>query len=141
MLAPLLLFFLIASCDLHHGQCCQSQQVKDAIDIPMHMVDAHNVVPGEAMHSTLPLSSPPPSAPPTVRALALAESCAYRQQQPVGTPNDEWTLPLAVWEASDKREYGARTIRTKIHKKLPEFMKVCVFASASALQCIMRQVD
>jgi len=49
------------------------QQVVDAVDIPVHEVDAHNVVP--------------------------------------------------VWEASDKREYGARTIRTKIHKKLPEFLK------------------
>lgn len=42
-------------------------------DVPMHEVDAHNVVP--------------------------------------------------VWEASDKREYAARTIRNKIHKKLPEFFK------------------
>jgi len=48
-------------------------QVQEKIAIPMHVVDAHNVVP--------------------------------------------------VWEASDKREYGARTIRSKIHKKLPEFMK------------------
>ena len=31
---------------------------------------------------------------------------------------------VPVWEASNKREYGARTIRTKIHKNLPEFFKV-----------------
>ena len=28
-----------------------------------------------------------------------------------------------VWEASDKREYGARTIRSKIHKQLPTFLE------------------
>lgn len=49
------------------------QAVTGAVGIPVHEVDAHNVVP--------------------------------------------------VWEASDKREYGARTIRTKIHKKLPEYLK------------------
>ena len=31
---------------------------------------------------------------------------------------------VPVWEASNKREYGARTIRTKIHKNLQEFFKV-----------------
>ena len=31
---------------------------------------------------------------------------------------------VPVWEASQKREYGARTIRTKIHKHLPEFLRV-----------------
>jgi hypothetical protein len=31
--------------------------------------------------------------------------------------------PAQVWEASDKREYGARTIRTKIHKHLPTFLE------------------
>jgi len=49
-------------------------QVTEALDVPFHEVDAHNVVP--------------------------------------------------VWEASQKREYGARTIRTKIHKHLPEFLRV-----------------
>lgn len=29
---------------------------------------------------------------------------------------------VPVWEASDKQEYGARTIRPKITKKLPEFL-------------------
>lgn len=29
---------------------------------------------------------------------------------------------VPVWVASDKREYGARTIRKKIHNKLPEFL-------------------
>uniref|UniRef100_A0A061QXU7 Deoxyribodipyrimidine photo-lyase n=1 Tax=Tetraselmis sp. GSL018 TaxID=582737 RepID=A0A061QXU7_9CHLO len=48
-------------------------KVAEAVSVPVHVVDAHNIVP--------------------------------------------------VWEASDKREYGARTIRSKIHKKLPEFMK------------------
>ena len=31
---------------------------------------------------------------------------------------------VPCWLASDKREYGARTIRSKIHKKLPEFLHV-----------------
>ena len=31
---------------------------------------------------------------------------------------------VPVWIASDKREYGARTIRSKIHKLLPEWFKV-----------------
>jgi deoxyribodipyrimidine photo-lyase len=30
---------------------------------------------------------------------------------------------VPVWVASEKREYGARTIRPKIHKNLPEFLK------------------
>jgi hypothetical protein len=30
---------------------------------------------------------------------------------------------VPVWAASDKREYGARTIRPKIQKQLPEFLK------------------
>lgn len=28
-----------------------------------------------------------------------------------------------MWEASDKREYGARTIRSKIHRQLPEYLE------------------
>ena len=31
---------------------------------------------------------------------------------------------VPVWEASDKRETGARTIRGKIHRHLPEFLQV-----------------
>ncbi|KAK9808374.1 hypothetical protein WJX73_008417 [Symbiochloris irregularis] len=30
---------------------------------------------------------------------------------------------VPVWVASDKREYGARTIRSKIHKQLPKYLK------------------
>jgi len=29
---------------------------------------------------------------------------------------------VPVWEASDKQEYAARTIRSKLHKKLPEYL-------------------
>jgi deoxyribodipyrimidine photo-lyase len=45
---------------------------------------------------------------------------------------DKVSIPVAevdahnvvpVWVASDKREYGARTIRPKIHKHLPEFLR------------------
>ena len=31
---------------------------------------------------------------------------------------------VPVWQASDKRETGARTIRGKIHRHLPEFLQV-----------------
>lgn len=31
---------------------------------------------------------------------------------------------VPVWVASDKRETGARTIRPKIHRALPEWFKV-----------------
>ena len=31
---------------------------------------------------------------------------------------------IPVWETSEKRETGARTIRSKIHKKLPEYLTV-----------------
>jgi deoxyribodipyrimidine photo-lyase len=48
-------------------------KVGDAISVPFHEVDAHNVVP--------------------------------------------------VWVASDKKEVGARTLRPKIHKHLPEFLR------------------
>ncbi|XP_065917481.1 deoxyribodipyrimidine photo-lyase-like isoform X2 [Dysidea avara] len=30
---------------------------------------------------------------------------------------------VPVWEASDKQEYAARTIRSKLHKKLPEYLE------------------
>ena len=36
---------------------------------------------------------------------------------------------IPCWIASPKREYGARTIRSKIHKKLPEFLHVSVLTS------------
>ena len=49
-------------------------QIADAVSIPFHEVDAHNVVP--------------------------------------------------CWHASDKRETGARTIRSKINKQVPEFLEV-----------------
>ena len=53
---------------------CALLQTRDRLSIPMHQVDAHNVVP--------------------------------------------------VWEASDKRETAARTIRKKIHTKLPTYLTV-----------------
>ena len=31
---------------------------------------------------------------------------------------------VPVWEASDKKETGAHTIRKKIHSKLPEYLEV-----------------
>ncbi|GIL76978.1 hypothetical protein Vretimale_8581 [Volvox reticuliferus] len=57
------------------------EQVCAAVSVPVHEVDAHNVVP--------------------------------------------------VWVASDKREVGARTLRPKIHKHLPEFL--CEFPEVSQL--------
>ena len=42
---------------------------------------------------------------------------------------------VPCWLASDKREYGARTIRSKIHKKLPEFLHVR-FLSVTTFSCM-----
>ena len=49
---------------------------------------------------------------------------------------------IPCWIASDKREYGARTIRSKIHKKLPEFLHVSgpaslPFACLAVLCCLI----
>lgn len=33
------------------------------------------------------------------------------------------SVSCAVWVASDKKEYAARTIRPKVHRNLPEFLK------------------
>lgn len=60
--------------------CCVMLQTCDRMSIPMHQVDAHNVVP--------------------------------------------------VWIASDKKETGARTIRKKIHTKLPTYLEVCTMQTA-----------
>ena len=38
---------------------------------------------------------------------------------------------IPTWIASEKREYGARTIRSKIHKQLPEWFKVAIHFAAS----------
>lgn len=47
---------------------------------------------------------------------------------------DELSIPMhevdthnvvPVWEASDKKETAARTIRKKIHTKLPIYLEVC----------------
>ena len=40
---------------------------------------------------------------------------------------------IPCWIASDKREYGARTIRSKIHKKLPEFLHVSKLSSVPSI--------
>jgi deoxyribodipyrimidine photo-lyase len=49
----------------------------------------------------------------------------------VSTLSKEWPVTIVdthnvvpVWEASDKQEYGARTIRPKIHKLLNEYSKL-----------------
>ena len=59
---------------------CVMLQTCDRMSIPMHQVDAHNVVP--------------------------------------------------VWAASEKKETGARTIRKKIHTKLPTYLEVCTMGTA-----------
>jgi hypothetical protein len=46
---------------------------------------------------------------------------------------------VPVWEASPKRETAARTIRPKIHKMLPEFLKVPPPARA-LMQCKQQQL-
>jgi len=53
---------------------------------------------------------------------------------------DELSIPMhevdthnavPVWEASDKKETGARTIRKKIHTKLPIYLEVFLLLSLS----------
>ena len=60
---------------------CVMMQTRDQLSIPMHQVDAHNVIP--------------------------------------------------VWEASDKKETAARTIRKKIHTKLPTYLTVPIHSLPS----------
>jgi len=43
---------------------------------------------------------------------------------------------IPCWIASPKREYGARTIRSKIHKKLPEFLHVSILTSVLKYACL-----
>jgi hypothetical protein len=44
--------------------------------------------------------------------------------QPVACHEVDAHNIVPCWVASDKREYGARTIRRKITDKLPEFLEV-----------------
>ena len=50
---------------------------------------------------------------------------------------------VPVWEASTKRETGARTIRTKIHKALGEYLIVrtplCLLVLAGCVKLVRRQ--
>lgn len=66
---------------------CVILQTRDRLSIPMHQVDAHNVVP--------------------------------------------------VWEASDKKETAARTIRKKIHTKLPTYLTVPTASGCTASPCLL----
>ena len=91
MIPPLLLS-PIARPDLYSRGMPPISKVKDAIDIPMHMVDAHNVVPGEAAASYCPSHPPlsPSACPCCLPVLFLLESCCLQrasQQQP-GTSNE-----------------------------------------------------
>lgn len=40
---------------------------------------------------------------------------------------------VPVWEASDKRETGARTIRNKINRQLGEYLEVSLTRNASLI--------
>jgi deoxyribodipyrimidine photo-lyase len=58
---------------------------------------------------------------------------------PTTAPKDAWAMHevdahnvVPVWEASDKQEYAARTIRPKINKRLAEFLTE--FPSLAAIQ-------
>lgn len=48
---------------------------------------------------------------------------------------------IPVWETSEKRETGARTIRSKIHKKLPEYLTVASSPSPGNLSRSSQQPD
>ena len=61
-----------------------------------------------------------------MQCAAVSLSCVMQVAKKVDIPFHEVDAHniIPCWLASDKREYGARTIRSKIHKKLPEFLHV-----------------
>ena len=71
-----------------------------------------------------------------MRCAAVSLSCVMQVAKKVDIPFHEVDAHniIPCWLASDKREYGARTIRSKIHKKLPEFLHVRRPA-APAVEC------
>jgi deoxyribodipyrimidine photo-lyase len=127
-----------------------STQVCGAVSIPVVEVDAHNVVPvwiasdkrEYGAHTIRPwtnclqsLHIPPvsllkhtmspasllchPPRPPRYPPPSHTQVCGA-VSIPVVEVDAHNVVP--VWIASDKREYGARTIRRKIQDKLPEFL-------------------
>ena len=63
-------------------------------------------------------------------------SCLLQVADSISIPFHEVDAHCTVptWLASDKRETGARTIRPKIHKHLPEFLTV---RQCGALWCTL----
>ena len=58
-----------------------------------------------------------PFSHPSLSLLSLPPSSFFSPLLKVDAHNI-----VPVWVASDKQEYAARTIRSKIHKLLPEFL-------------------
>ena len=58
--------------------------------------------------------------------MAFQDQLALQVAKKLSIPFDEVDTHnvVPVWETSEKRETGARTIRSKIHRKLPEYLTV-----------------
>ena len=58
--------------------------------------------------------------------MAFQDQLAMQVAKKLSIPFDEVDTHnvVPVWDTSEKRETGARTIRSKIHKKLPEYLTV-----------------
>jgi deoxyribodipyrimidine photo-lyase len=73
-----------------------------------------------------------PAAPAAAAAAAAAASAPSSASDPPPSSRPHHRCPVLevdahnvvpVWVASDKREYAARTIRPKIHRHLPDFLR------------------
>ena len=82
------------------------------MQVPFHEVDAHNIVPVWVASGAHNLHFPY-TCRPCVAAVAARRNQQHGQQQ----------SPACIPHCADKREYAARTIRPKIHSKLPEFLQ------------------
>ena len=106
-----------AMCVLTMSRCAVP---RCAVQVPFHEVDAHNIVPVWVASGGHTL------AYCTCHRMWFWRSClkgskvthVQQQQHMPGTT----ALPCSSVTA-DKREYAARTIRPKIHSKLPEFLQ------------------
>ena len=116
------------------------EAVAGKLEVPFHEVDAHNVVPvwvasgaqtmGDLQRCRRTLlrrcaSCHAGRTPHTPTHTAPAPKLTARDAntaQPPNCPRARPPPPPAPPPRADKREYAARTIRPKIHSKLPEFL-------------------
>lgn len=82
-------------------------QVTENMDVPTHELDARNVCAG-------------------IYENQLTNACTLQVAVMIDVPFHEVDAHniVPVWEASNKRETGARTIRPKINRQLDEYLEV-----------------